>query len=258
MKHDDQTVFSRQQDLIRMIFEMGEELPEGTSIRFKKGLSIYQNNLLMTATRTLSLNYPVLEKMLSHDTMIAITREFLKKNRPDSGDWAEWGGGLSSWLKTTPLAQEDPFIPDVAKLEWLVHKASRSVASNFNASSFKKFSGRALEHAHIKLASSIGLIKSSFPIDVLWRAHQPTGDEFQLDANALERELADSPDECFLIVYQRNQVAKMARLSSAEFSWYQGLSQNQTLASLIDLNPDFDFVSWLPRAIQDDLVEEIY
>lgn len=241
-----------------MIFEMGKNLPESTSRMFSQGLRIYQNNLLMTAARSLSLSYPVLEKLLSAQTMVAVAREFLKVSRPDAGDWAEWGEQLPDWLATTALAEESPFLPDVARLEWLMHHASRSAPADFHSSSLSMLSGESLEQARIALAPSVGVLASSYPVDAIWQAHQPQEGAFELDTVALEEALGQGAPARYLLVYQHNQVAHMKSLSRQEHAWFADLNQGYTVAELIARHPEFELITWLPRAIQGDLVEDLY
>jgi len=255
MKADSRSVMSRQQSLVASIFAMRTEPEQRSDPTFEKGLKIYRNNLLMTAARSLSFTYPVLEKMLGHEAMVAIAREVLNVSPPGTGDWADWGGELAEWMASGSLAEDYPYLPDMARLEWLMHTAARSESTPFEAASLSRLSEDALETVYLRLAPSFGLIRSDFPVDVLWHAHQVRDASFQLDETALEKALSRHQGACFLRVSQQNDRPRMMQISRNEYHWLMDVAHGIALSELIDRHPDFDFINWLPRAIQDGVLK---
>ncbi len=238
-----------------MIFDIHTGAQRGLRADFEKGLKIYQNNLLMTAARVLSLSYPVLEKMLGHDALVAVAREYLQGSPPQAGDWAEWGDDLARWIDASALSELHPYLSDVARLEWLVHRASRARAAEFDQSSLVRLSDESLETVRLRAAPSLGLLRSVFPVDVLWQAHQPLGDSYKLDESALAEALNQSEGDCYLLVYQKHQVARISRLSLSEYEWLRDVMDDMPLAELLDRHAEFDFINWLPKAIQEGWLE---
>lgn len=257
MKPEHTAVALQQQELLAMIFSMNHLAEENKSDAFSKGLKIYQNNLLMTAARALSLSYPVLERMLGEEAVVALARELLRRAPPQDGDWGEWGGELDALIVSTSLIDEHPYLADVARLEWLIHRASRSAAPALQVDSLSRLSEPALESVYLRLSASIGLLHSPFPVDILWTAHQSNGEPFRLDQRALKRALAKQSSEPFLMVFQQNQVAHMKRISLAEFRWLEDVQRGLNVSALFDRHPDFDFIQWLSVAVRDGVLEKL-
>lgn len=258
MKPELHTLEARQQELVKMIFSIQAEPQPVAASAFDRGLKIYRNNLLMTATRSLSLSYPVLEKMLGKDAIRVLARDLLQRSPPRTGDWAEWGGGLAERLSQSPLIEAHPYLPDIAHLEWLVHQASRAESPPLVLAELSRLSEQPAENVRFRLAPSIALLKSDFPVDLLWQAHQPQDEEFELDAPALATALSKQSGPCTVLVFQQNQVARVKRLSEAEYRWVHDMAQANSLAELLDRHPDFDFINWLSQAIKEGLLEGLY
>lgn len=238
-----------------MIFSLDRRADTARPEAFNKGLRIYQNNLLMTAARALSLAYPVIERMLGNEAIIALARDLLRRAPPQSGDWGDWGADLEALIANTSLINEHPYLGDVARLEWLMHQASRSAETLLQTGSLSRLSEAALESVYLRLSASIGLLNSPFPVDVLWNAHQSNGEPFRLDERALASALRKQNGETFLMVYQQNQVAHMKRIAIAEYRWLEDVERGLSLSELFDRHPDFDFIHWLSEAVQDGVLD---
>lgn len=238
-----------------MIFSLESSAEGAASVAFNKGLRIYQNNLLMTAARALSLAYPVIERMLGNDAMVALAREMLHRTPPSTGDWGEWGDNLDALISSTPLINEHPYLADVARLEWLMHRASRSASPMLQTGSLSRLSEDNLESVYLRLSASVGLLNSAFPVDILWDAHQSNGEPFCLDERALASALRKQSGESFLMVYQQNQVAHMKRIPLEEYRWLVDVECGLSLSELFDRHSDFDFIHWLSDAVQGGVLD---
>lgn len=246
---------SQQQELLSMIFNMQFDVPDHVSPAFSKGLQVYQNNLLMTATRSLSLTYPVIEKMLGHDALVILTRKLLKMSPPDSGVWAEWGGQLPVIIKNSILAQEYPYLVDMASLEWNMHQSERSAYRPLEKSSLSKLADASPDALRIGLSGSVILLRSNFPIDDFWFAHQSDGDAFELNQDVLAEAISHFEGERYLMIYQHHQLPRIKQITSAEYLWMADVLNGCTLSELLARYPDFEFLGWLAKAIQDDYLE---
>ena len=213
------------------------------------GLSIYQNNLLMTALRSLSINYPVIESMIGDHAMYVLTRRLLDMDKPASGDWAEWGSKLSTCLLNSELYESYPYLPDIASVEWAFHSASRNEVLAFDSNSLHKLSNSDLENIHCILSPSVSLLPSAYPQYQIWQAHRLVGAGQAPNKSVLETIMKniDKGEPC--IAYQHNGVAKVEVLTEEKFNWMQGVQKGMTVASLLDIYPTFDFALWLSEAI---------
>ena len=247
----------QQQHLVAKIFEMqSHTLPHNDSAA--RGLAIYQNNLLATASRALKITYPVIDKLLGDEALRLLARQLLKKTPPASGDWADWGEDLNELLIASPLTDEYPFLPDIATLEWLLHQASRAPETAFKSETLSLLVGTPLETLMIQMAASVQLIESDYPIDIIWRAHQETHGQFSLDTNHLAEELNRHQGPCRLLIYQQHKQPHMQRISATEYKWIRDIFEDHNLDELLDRHPNFEFSHWLSTALENQKIEKLY
>lgn len=213
------------------------------------GLSIYQNNLLMTALRSLSISYPVIESMIGDHAMYVLTRRLLDMDKPASGDWAEWGSKLSTCLLNSELYESYPYLPDIANVEWAFHIASRSEVLAFDSNSLQRLSNSDLEDIYCILSPSVSLLPSAYPQYEIWQAHRLV-ESGQLPSRSVLETIMNNIDKAeHCIAYQHNGVAKVEVLTEEKFKWMQGVQEGMSVASLLDIYPTFDFALWLSEAI---------
>jgi len=249
-------ISQQQQEFIAMIFELnGDQGAERSP--FNNGLRIYQNNLLMTAARALSISYPVLEKLLGQEAMISLSRELLGYQPPQTGDWADWGGELDKLVEATALINDHPYLSDLVRLEWLMHQASRAMTPITQVDTLSKLSTVPLESIYLRLSDSVRLFHSHHPIAELWHAHQSNGEPFVLNKQALAQSLHEFSGESHLLVHQSHDIARLKKIPESEFRWLTDISLGYSLSELLDRHPDFDFIEWLSMSVQERLLDRL-
>lgn len=216
-------------------------------------LGIYQNNLKATANRALSIAYPVLEKLIGESSMRLLSQRLLKTEYFHTGDWGDWGESLASLVETSELADDFPFLSEVARLEWKRHQASRTSENGFDRDTLTLLEGNDLNSLYIQLPRSLELLTSEFPVDTLWDAHQDYND--QLEARkTLKHELETVGNEYHFIIYNNGFHAIHERISQQEFLWLSSILAGHNLHELLTLLPIFDFSSWLKKAIENQYI----
>ncbi len=256
MSHEQNTLVSRQQMLISMIYGLQKANPK-YSEGFSRGLRIYQNNLQATASRALSVSYPVVDKLLGGEAMQALARMLLQSTPPATGDWADWGEDFKELLLSTPLVEENPFLFDIARLEWLLHRVSRASARPLVKDSLSLLADRPVEQLRFQLAGSVHVLASDYPVDILWKAHQEVDTLFQLDAYSLARELEEQQGPCHLIIFQQDKAPRMQRISEDDYAWFCDVLEGHNLSDLLDRHPQFDFSRWLSTALEHQWIEQL-
>ncbi len=247
----------QQQDLLEMIFQERHS-PEESNPELTRGIKIYQNNLIETATRALKITYPVMNQLIGKDAMRLLSKQLLKQAPPTSGDWADWGESLNQALLATPLIDEFPFLFDVATLEWTLHQAARALNQPLDVDSLSLLSNSALESLRIQLVASLQLMESDYPIDVIWHAHQDNNGPNTLNTDALATELNKHQGPCRLLIYQQNNRPHFQRILESEFHWLQDVLAGHSLSVLLDNHVTFEFSQWLSAAIENQKVEALF
>ncbi len=216
----------------------------------KDGIAIYQSNLLSTATRSLLVTYPVLTKLLGEVSIRYLASRLLRTEPPSTGDWGDWGQGVNESVAASTLAEDYPFLQDIALLEWALHQSGRCLVQPMDMQSLTVMQGDRLLNTSIQLSPCVKLLKSSYPVDDIWRAHQTRSETAELDEALLASAIARHQGTCRLIVYQHNQLPQIAKLTELEYHWLSDVSNQFVVGELIDKYPQLDFINWLAKAIE--------
>lgn len=243
MQLDRQALLEWQQSFADRIY-----LQPSGEMQLQSGLQIYRNNLLMTAVRTLSITYPVLVKMVGQEMLIPLAARLLRRERPSTGDWADWGGGLFHLLEHSELHADFPLLAEMARFEWLRHQVSRAPEVQFSLASLDKMKRRSLDRIRILPSPSLTLMQSPYPIDRIWQLHRAHEPDHPPDSHELANVLNNSMP-VHLLLFQQHQQPRQQRLTIQEYNWMVSVVNGDSIGSLVDRYTEFDFIHWLPRAI---------
>jgi hypothetical protein len=243
----------RQEALIALIFSEQSMLENKEEDQMSKGLKIYQNNLLMTAVRALSLKYPVIDKMIGREALSGLTRKLLHIEFPASGDWADWGEQLSSLIMTTELYDQHPYLAEIASFEWCLHETARGVGTELNVNALARLSEQNLKSVFIQLSKTLKVLSFHYPVDEIWMLHQL--DESQIDTNELAVLLKEPIELRRIVMYQREAVPCVERLTEQEQAWLIDVLAGLSLDQLLEKYVTFDLSGWLSVAIEEQWLE---
>lgn len=216
-----------------------------TAARF----GLYRGNLTANWERTLANAYPVLQQLVGGEFFRALGREYGRRVASTSGDLNQFGGGMAAFLGEFPPTQAYPYFPDVARLEWLVHRAYHAAdATPLGAPELAAMDPRAVENQPLWLRPGHTLLASEWALADLWQAHQ------EPPAAALPQDLA-RPDR--LLVYRPEWRVLVRSLTPGEWAALETLESGAPLASALergyDADPDFDpgaaLQTWLEQRL---------
>lgn len=219
-----------------------------------RGLQVYQANRAVLAERTLASTYPVVCQLIGAESFAPLARHFWKQHPPLRGDMALWGAQLADFLAAAPQLAGEPFLADVARIEWALHRAASAADAVLDAASFALLSNaNDTQPVSLALHPGTAMLVSAYPVVSIVNAHltsQPTLDE-------AARLLQLGKGECAL-VWRQGFKPTVRTLSRAEFQLVaaleKGLSLETALSLGIQVEPHFDFNTWLAQAVQTGLV----
>ena len=248
----------RQQQLVELIYAEGLANVLETDNQFQQGLTVYRNNLRLSAQRALMIAYPVVTKMIGQEAMGALANQLLHAHPPNTGDWGQWGEPLPEIISATTLHQAHPYLSGMATLEWKLHVSGRQRTPAFDQGSLALLSNSGLAGVSIELSPALHWQRSEFPLFALWQAHQET--HFQtthFDERALAQAIQHHTGEEFLLIHPVNQVAKPQLIDAQTYAWLADASQHVNLQSLLNQHTEFDFPHWLPLAIENQWITQL-
>lgn len=232
---------SYQTNLFSQIFSNNSDVTE-------PGIYIYKNNLYMTAARSLSLSYPVISKMLGEQAIYTLARRLLAIELPETGDWTDWGKGLSSILEKSELHQAHPYLTQMAELEWAFLLASRCKTDTLDTESLMLLESENVEEVSIKLQKSLMLITSDFPLLKLWRLHRH-GDGTKLPNKDELQNAMDSSESGFYLICQSMDGTRVVEITKDHFYWVKNIQGGKSIGELLDKFPEFQFSKWVADSI---------
>jgi len=153
----------------------------GDGIDSASRLNIYRNNVWTRLTEALRSIYPVVCELTDQRFFYFATDAFIRRHPPTTGCLAEYGADFPAFLATFPAASTLQYLPDVARLEWCIHRIRR--APVVSPITIADLAGCGIDPADIRLnlTPRTAYIKSVYGVDRLWAAHQqPSSPEAML------------------------------------------------------------------------------
>lgn len=244
----------RQQMLLRAIVERpgaGLALQGWTQShgeRFSRGLNAYRVNAAALAERALGAAYPTIAQLMGEPSFAAMARDFWRQAPPERGDVGQWGAGLDRFMAAQASLAEEPYLPDVARLEWAVHQACRARDASTDALALDALRTHDAAQVRLLLAPGSALIASAWPLASIWQAHQRPADDPQR-FDAVRAAFAEEVQERAFVVREGFAVQVHA-LDEATARFTQALLSARSLAAALDAAGEaFAFDHWLVRAL---------
>jgi len=244
----------QQSQLLQALFggshNMLEQLNKPMSSR---GLQAYQANGQALAERALTAAYPVVAQMLGQESFAPLARYFWQQHPPQRGDMAQWGSLLADFLQTAPQLKDEPFLGDVARVEWALHNAANAGDAQADLPSFTLLSQAG--EVTLQLSPGVFLLASSYPVVSLVSAH--LSNNLGL-AQAAEKLQSGSGEHA--LVWRQGFKPCLRQHSAAEHALVQALQSGQALEQALDAAfkndaaNEFEFNGWLSQSVQSGLI----
>lgn len=214
-----------------------------------RGLMAYQSNGHALAVRALGASYPVLAQLLGEDSFASLARAFWHAQPPVKGDVTQWGEALPGFLAGSPQLQEEPYLPDVARVEWALHRCAHAADAQADGSSFRLLMERDPDLLSPVLAPGCALVQSVWPVASVMTAHLEAAPDFA----EVGRRLGEGVAEAALI-WREGLRARVRQAWPGEVELIRTLLAGQAFGPALDRAVDLDFKAWLPTAVQTGLL----
>lgn len=138
-------------------------------------LALYRGNQSATWTRTLAAAYPVLQTLVGEEFFAALARAYGRAQPSEDPDLNQFGAQFATFLRHFPHVADYPYFPDMAHLEWALHRAHYApepATAVLDASRLAALSPAQFEQARFALHPAAQLLASPWAVVPLWLAHQ--------------------------------------------------------------------------------------
>jgi Putative DNA-binding domain len=136
-------------------------------------LDIYRNNVFASLTEALRDTFPAVCRLVDERFFAYAAHEFIRRHPPRRAVLSEYGAQFAEFLAGFPPAGELVYLPDVARLEWLLAAAANAAdAVPAAAGVLAPIPAEDTPHLVLRLHPALRLIASPWPIDRIWRANR--------------------------------------------------------------------------------------
>ena len=191
-------------------------------------IDIYRNNVFSNYHEALSAVYPVVERLVGEAFFRQAANFYIGAYPSTSGDLNDYGAGFAGFLASFPPAAKLVYLPDVARLEWLVeavfHEADHAPLP---LSKLAAVPAERYGELRFTLHPACRLFESAYPVARIWQVNQP---DWQDDCSV---DLATGG--CRLLVCRENFTVVVKPLTGGEFAALNALADKAGIAAAYEL-----------------------
>ncbi|REL29945.1 HvfC/BufC N-terminal domain-containing protein [Thalassotalea euphylliae] len=200
------------------------------------GLTIYQNNFLASAKRSLANSFPAVKALLEENFDVAVNH-YLRAHLKTNADWALIGEQFASYLANEPALSALPYLGDLAEFEYAMFIAERASDKALALGSLSLLEKVDSQHLKMNFAPGFALLNSPFPIaelrSLLTAEHGNEQDTEQVAEQAINQAfnaLLEQPIQThYFAVYRVGYQAKSLSLSAVDYLGYERFSSSASI-----------------------------
>jgi hypothetical protein len=199
-------------------------LVEADGIGASERVAIYRNNAACALTDVLRDTFPAVCRLVDERFFAYAAHAFVQRQPPERACLAEYGVRFPDFLADFPACRELIYLPDVARLEWLLNVAAHAEDTDtLPASALAGIAADEAPRLVFRLAPALGLLASPWPIDRIWRANRPeSGHEETIDL---------TQGGVHLEIGRHGGAVILRHLDPASFAFRDAIARGATLAT---------------------------
>ncbi|TNG01493.1 MAG: DUF2063 domain-containing protein [Gammaproteobacteria bacterium] len=202
---------------------------------------IYRGSVFGILTTALSEIYPVCKKLVGETFFSAMCEPYIKTHLSNSPNLQNYGKPFAGFLKTFEPVANLPYLPDVARLEWVWHTAFHALDTKpLDYQKLSKLSEEQASQVTFQLSPGSTLLRSTYPVDKVWRANQNEDEQ-----NVIELDDCD----CRLIIWRQKHAVSIKSLNESQWKFLNAIQSGQSLIVIVDNYPDLDLQTALSDAM---------
>jgi hypothetical protein len=190
-------------------------------------IAIYRNQLHAVFTRTLGLEFPVIEQLVGGGFFRRLGTEFQAAHPSRAGDLQHIGAPFAAYLKERFRGGAYDYLADVAALEWALQECMVAPEmAAFDPQVLRGIDAADYAQLHFAMNPACRLVSSAYPVLAIWRANQP---------GAATSEIIDLANGPTRVLMQRSaQSVEFHSLTLPEFSLLDALARDFCLGDALE------------------------
>lgn len=134
--------------------------------------NVYRNNVVMSLTDVLEAYFPVVCRLLGEEFFRATARSFILAQPPVSPVISRYGEAFPAFLADFAPVADVPYLPDVARLEWLQQRAYHAAdADAIDARRLTSVPTEEVAGLKVVFHPAVRMMSSAFPIYSIWKTN---------------------------------------------------------------------------------------
>jgi hypothetical protein len=210
--------------------------------RVRHRLGIYRGNATASAHKALEAAYPVIAKIVGTEFFSGLAGQYRSRFPSSDGDLNEYGEYFAGFLADFAPARDLPYLPDVARLEWQVHRAHYAAdVAPLDPARLACIQPENQLQLCPQLHPACAVLHSTYPLARLWQVHQDTFiGEFEVDF---------SRGSGYVLVLRRRFKVEVALISDAEAAFLATARAGATLVTALSAAQSRDALFDLGRSL---------
>ncbi|WP_445989540.1 HvfC/BufC family peptide modification chaperone [Chromobacterium haemolyticum] len=217
------------------------------------GLAVYRNNYRVGLIDTLAFIYPVCRQLVGGDFFTGLARVFIGGHPSLSGNLHLYGAAFGDFVAGFEHARELPYLADVARLEWRVHRAYYAAdAAPADSAALAAFPQQRWGELKLRPLPDVAALLSPWPAASIWLAHQRQPVELNVD-------LHSQPEA--MLIYRLQGRVQVEIVGAGLAALLQAFRDGATLEAAVEqalaAEAGFDLQAGLLRLFQQRLIQDV-
>jgi Putative DNA-binding domain len=217
-------------------------------------VQVYWNHVFSSLTEALEVTYPVVCRLVDRRFFGFAADRYIRSHPPAGPCLFEYGATFPDFLETFPPCAGNPYLGDVARLEWAMNAALHAEeAAPIDPVALRAVPTDDVGRLIFRFEPSATWLRSRWPVDRIWQANQAGADTdaaVDLAAGGVTLEIRRQDD-----------VVSLRRLDSVEFEFRVALGRGSTLemaaGSALAEDPGFDVATALRTLLGEALLTSL-
>ncbi|MGA7802157.1 MAG: DNA-binding domain-containing protein [Gammaproteobacteria bacterium] len=229
----------------------GQSEPAGMPAQAR--MEVYRNNVFSNLSDGLGSIYSTVRALVGEEFFEHMAGRYVRQTPSRSGNLNDFGRDFARFLAGFEPVRELPYLPDVARMEWLAHEALLAGdADPMDPATLAGLSPTDYGAIRFELHPSVRLIESPYPLLRIWNLCQPESESD--DAQGID--LAEGGAQ-LLIARPRMQV-DITALRAGEYAFVSAIEQRLPFeivcARTTSVDTDLDIGSVLQHQVLEGLI----
>lgn len=211
----------------------------------ERRIAVYRRNAVSAAAQALAAAFPVTAQVVGDEFFEGMARRYWEAHPSTSGDLNDYGAAFATFVAGFAPAAELPYLPDLIRLEWLVHRAYCAAdAERLDPAALAQFTADDQPNLSFTFLPGTALLQSDYPIGRIWHLHQnETTGAFELDWSRGDA----------VLIHRRGYVVEVELIERGAAALYQSLQDGLGLGAAAEAalatQPESDLTQILAHLI---------